>query len=111
MLNTVKNILHILPIGAIALGLVTVNLSSSANAQTNTSDGFEFDKIEVGEDSGWDFKSENETISVQDDLQELKQYSISDSEDTDVRLVEEERRWGNQGDAEDYSIKTDVYSY
>ena len=85
--------------------------SYSANAQTSTSDSFEFDKIELGEDRNWNFQSENESTSIQDDIRELKQYNISDTEDTGVRLIEEDRRWDNRGDAEDYLIKTDVYNY
>jgi len=108
MLNAAKNIVYA---GAIALGLVTISVSLTANAQTDTSDSFEFEKIEVGEDSNWSFSSENEETSVQDDLKDLKQYSISEPNDSGVRLVEEDRRWGNRGNAEDYLIKTDVYNY
>ena len=103
MLTIAKNI-------AYACAIV-VGLSLSVRAQTEPNTSFEFDKIEVGEDTGWEFESKNESISVQDDLKDLQEYSISGSEDTDVRLVEEERRWGNRGDGRDYSIETDVYGY
>jgi|GEM_PF-5307195 len=105
MLNTLKNIL---PFSAIALGLTAFNTISSAQAQTNTVDSFQFDKIELEEDN-WNFQSENETVSIQDNLQDLRQYSIDDLVDTDVRLVE--KKWGNRGDVDDYSIKTNIYNY
>ena len=102
MLTTAKNI-------ACACAIVA-GFSLSVGAQTDPNT-FEFDKIEVGEDTDWEFKSENESVSVQDDLENLKEYSISGSDDSEVRLTEEERRWGNRGDGREYSIETEVYDY
>jgi len=103
MLTTAKNIACVCAI--------VVGFALPATAQADSSTDFEFNKIEIGEDAGWEFKSENESISVQDDLKKLQEYSISDTEDTDVRLLQENRRWGNRGDVEDYSIETEVYGY
>lgn len=103
MLTTVKSI-------ACAWAIVA-GFSLSVVAQADPNASFEFDKIEVGEETGWEFKSENEPISVQDDLKDIQEYSLSDSEDNDVQLLREERRWGNRGDVRDYSIETEVYGY
>lgn len=103
MLNITR---HILCVCAIAVGF-----SLPAVAQTDSNGSFDFNKIEVGEDRDWEFKSENESASVQDDLGELQEYSLSDVDDTEVRLIKEDRRWGNVGDTEDYSIETEVYGY
>ena len=107
MLSTVRNM-------AIAWGIVGgFFLAATANsiAQTEPSQSLEFERIQVGEDTDWEFKGENESISVEDDLEQLQDYSISGSEESDVRLTESERRWGNRGDAEDYTIETEVYGY
>lgn len=110
MLVTAKNtIKKTIQISAVALGLLAVN-SAVSNAQADTSESFEFDKLEV-EENNWNYGGENESISVKDDLQELNEYDVSDVEESDVRIIEEDRRWGNRGDVEDYKIKTNVYDY
>jgi len=90
---------------------IAVGFSFPLAAQTEPSTTPEFGTIEVGEDRGWEFKSENESISIEDDLGDLQDYSISDSEDSDVRLIEENRRWNNRGNTKDYSIETEIYDY
>lgn len=107
MLDNSKNIIQF---STIALGLIAISSFFPANAQADTSD-FQFDKIEVEEDAAWSFNSEDEATSVEDDLQELKEYSISKPDDSDVRLVDEDRLWGNRGNVEDYSLETDIYNY
>ena len=108
MLPTTSNmIIKTVLASGVALGLLAT--STVSNAQANSS-GFEFDRLEA-EESNWDFAGEDESISVKDDLQELDEYKISDVEEFDVRLIEEDRRWGNRGDVEDYKLKTDVYDY
>ncbi|MEL7418594.1 MAG: hypothetical protein AAGK10_08460 [Cyanobacteria bacterium J06555_3] len=101
-----------LGISAIAFGLMFTN-AVAVNAQTKTSDSFEFEQLQTGEDVNWSFSSEAETISIQDNLQQLTELSISDSNDSDVRLVDENdsRVWGNRGDKEAYSFEAEVYNY
>ncbi len=35
----------------------------------------------------------------------------SQPDSRDVELLQENHRWGNQGDVEDYSFETDIYNY
>lgn len=102
-------VLNAAKFSAIALGLMAFN-SLSVDAQTNNSDSFKFDRIELQE-TNWNFSSEDENISVGDDLGELQDYSISDSDDADIRITDEEPRFSNQGELEDFSINTDVFEY
>ena len=100
---------------AIVLGLIVANASSlPLNAQTRTLNDTMFQNIEAGED-GWNFNSEEETKSMQDNLKELEDYSILDSNsDSDIRLVEEDRRWREEGERPnypDYLLETDIYDY
>lgn len=97
---------------AIALAICAACFGNlSVNAQTNTSENFNFENIEAEQDDGWSFTSEDETISVQDELGELESYSIDESTDKEVRLVEEDGRWGNRGKKPDYSIEADIFDY
>ena len=104
MLNTTKtelrSKLRVIPTGlAIALGALVANVYSlPLNAQTGTLKDTLFQNIEAGKD-GWNFISEEETISIQNNLQEFGDYSISNSTfDSDIRLTEEDKRWGNHGE-------------
>ena len=99
---------NVVKLSAIALGLIA--LTSSVNAQTNNSD-FKFEPIEVGEETNWSFSSEDETTSIKDDIKELKDYSISDTEDSDIRITDEEPRFDNRGELEDFSIDADLFEY
>ena len=98
---------------AIALGLIFLNLNGlSLNAQTNTSEYSFLEDIEAGVNVDWHFPSENESISVKDDIKELEGYSISESDpEADVQIIEENRRWGNRGDVEDFSLEAEFYDY
>ena len=99
---------------AIALSSLLAGIYSlPLNAQGNISkDGSSLENIEVDENLNWGFTSEDESVSVQDDLRELETYSISDEDDgTDLRLSEEDSRWGNRGDVDDYTFDVEVYDY
>ena len=100
-----------LRLGAIALLPLFVSIPLSLNAQTTTSDEISFEDIEAGKDGSWNFSSEDETISIQDNLEQLEEYNISTPYDSEVKLTEEERRWGNTGDRPDYTLETEVYDY
>lgn len=108
-----------LSLGAIALGITTANYSLPLNAQTDSSKEFSFEDIQAGKDGSWNFSSEDETISIQDNLRQLnqevkaKEYDISYPYDSDLRLIEEERRWDNTntGNQPDYILETDIYDY
>jgi hypothetical protein len=100
---------------AIVLGIIGANVySSPLNAQTNTLKDNMFENIEAGEE-GWNFLSEEETISIQNNLNQLEDYSILDSSfDSDIQLMKESWRWRNQGNRPnypDYSLETEVYDY
>lgn len=99
--------------GAIAIFFTFLSLNSSIlNAQENPSEYRFLQDIEAGTNTSWNFTSEDESRSVRDEIKELGDYSLSDSDaEVDVRLVEEERRWGNWGNVEDYSIQTEFYEY
>ena len=109
MLTTAKAVMHlsVLTLGTIALNFATLPI----NAQSNPSESFNFEQIDAEKDSNFYFISEDETTSIKDNLQELREYDISDTEDGDVRLIEENQQWGNVGDKPDYKIRTGIYSY
>lgn len=100
-------------LGAIALVSFLVGVPLSLNAQTTTAENIPFDEIEAGKDGSWNFSSEDETISIQDNLQELREYDISTPYDSEVELVEKDPRWGwdNRGSRPDYTLETEVYDY
>ena len=102
----------------IALGTIVVSFSKTpTHAQSRTSESFNFEELTIGDERNWNFSSEDERISIQDDLKELKEYDISGTEYFDVRLIEERRRrlgikrWGNRGDRSYYSIEDRIYPY
>ena len=108
MLTTAKSAMRL---SAIALGIIVVNLFTlPTNAQTNTSESFNFEEISVGENTDWNFTSENETISVEDNIKNLEDFDISNSNDSDVRLIEK-RGWGNREARPEYSVETTIYDY
>ena len=99
----------------IALGLIVANACSlPLNAQTRTLNDTMFQNIDAGEE-GWNFISEDETKSIQDNLNQLEEYSILDANsDSDIRLVEEDPRWRQQGERPNYPeylLETDIYDY
>lgn len=100
---------------AIAIGTtVASTYSLPLNAQNNRLKNTNLNEnITSTEELNWSFSSENESILIQDDLRELKQYSISDEDnaDTDFKLTENSPKWGNRGDVEDYSFEVEVYDY
>ena len=97
---------------AIALGIIVASVYSlPLQAQLETSEDVSLEDLEVKEEENWSFSSEDETISIQNNLQELGEYNISTPYDSDLRLTEEERRWGNRGDRPDYTLETEVYNY
>ena len=106
MLIIARNVVKL----SVIVGLIAFN-STLSNAQTSSSESFEFERLEVGEETNWGFSSEDETTSVRDDIKELKDYSISDSDDSNVRITDEAPRWNNRGELEDFSIDADVYEY
>lgn len=103
---------NMMQFGAIALLSFSLGVPLSLNAQT-TSENISFEDIEAGNDGSWNFSSENETISIQDNLQELREYDISTPYDSEVELVEKDPRWGwdNRGSRPDYTLETEVYNY
>ena len=112
MLNILKTNTRFL-IRALALGTMLPGFYSwPLNAQTNTSEYDFLGDIEAGTNVDWSFSSEDESLAVTDDLKELGEYNISDSDsEGDVELIGEEQKWGNRGDVEDFSFEAEVYDY
>lgn len=112
MLNISQKIMRLL---AIFIGTTLASIYSfPLNAQTNTvaDSSSILEGIEAEENLNWGFTSENESISVKDDIKELENYSISESSsEEDVKLIEDTPKWGNRGDIEDYSFEVEVYDY
>lgn len=120
MLTTAKTAMHL---SAIAIGIVIINFPIlQTNAQSTTADSFNFEAISVGEGSSWNFSSKDETASLQDEIQNLGEYSISsDADNFNVRLVQENRVFPNRTNrpyyyienriAPYYFIKTRIYDY
>ncbi len=97
---------------AITVGtLLTITYDLPLNAQTRTTQS-NTENWELREKTDWTFSSENESISIQDDLEELEEYSIYEpNTETNLEISEENIRWGNRGDVENYSIEIEVYDY
>lgn len=68
-------------------------------------------KIEVGETKNWDFSSENQEISIEDDLRELGKYQISKSDLLNVEINKENHKWYNQNYSRRYTLEAEVYDY
>lgn len=112
MLTTANRAIYL---SAIALGTIVVNFSTlPSNAQSTTADSFNFDEISAGGKGSWNFSSEDETVSIRNNLKELREYDISGVENFDVRLIQRRnwrnRRWGNQGDRY-YYIENRIFPY
>ncbi|MEM6611961.1 MAG: hypothetical protein AAF652_06850 [Cyanobacteria bacterium P01_C01_bin.72] len=110
MLTSAKQVFKV---SAIALGFIALSSAFVVNAQIRSSDSFNFEQLQTGENLNWSFSSEDETISIQDNLLELEEISISEPEDFNIRLVDENdyKPWGNTGDKEAYSFEAEVYEY
>ena len=113
MLTTAKSAIHL---SAIALGIIVVNFSTlPSNAQSTTADSFNFEEISAGGKGSWSFSSEDETVSVDNNLKQLNEYDISGVENFDVRSIQRRnwrnRRGGNQGDRPYYSIENRIFPY
>lgn len=119
MVNTAKAAMRL---GTIAIGLFVVNLpTAQTNAQSTTADSFNFEEISIGDETSWNFSSEDETASLRDEIQNLGEYSISDADNFNVRLVQKNRTWADKNlppyyyienrIAPYYFIKTRVYDY
>ena len=102
----------------IALRIIVAGLSTlPAHAQSKTADSFNFDEISVGGKGSWNFTSEDETVSIRDNLKKLREYDISGAENFDIRMIRRNRRrlgiqrWGNRGDRPYYSVGDGFYPY
>jgi hypothetical protein len=103
-------------LGAIAIALGTtlaITYNLPLNAQSDRlGNNISREGITPNRNFNWSFSSENESISLQDNLQELREYSISESDvEADSKLTENTQKWGNRGDVEDRSFKVEVYDY
>jgi hypothetical protein len=100
---------------AIAMGTTLASLYSlPLNAQSDRlGNNISQESITPNRNFNWNFSSENESISLQDNLQELREYSVSESdvEAENLKLTENTQKWGNRGDVEDRSFKVEVYDY
>ncbi len=113
MLTTAKSAIHL---SAIALGIIVVNFSTPpSNAQSTTADSFNFEQITAGNKDNWNFSSEDETVSIRNNLKKLREYDISGVENFDVRSIQRRnwrnRRGGNRGDRPYYSIEDRIFPY
>ena len=110
MLTTSKKAIHLSAI----VGTIVFNFSvPPSNAQSTTAESFNFEEISAG-DSGWNFKSEDETVSIRNNLKELREYDISGGEYFDVRAIQR-RNWRNQRGGTDadryYHIENRIFPY
>jgi hypothetical protein len=99
---------------AIAIGTTLTSIYNlPLNAQNNQLEDNNFqENITPQKDLNWRFSSENESRSLQDNLQNLEEYSISElNSEADLKLTENTPKWGNRGDVEDRSFKIEVYDY
>ena len=114
MLNTLKATIHLSAIALITFGASVV---IPTNAQSRTADSFNFDEITADNKGNWNFSNVDETVSIRNNLNKLREYDISATEDYDIRIIRENRRrlgikrWGNRGDRSYYSIDDGLYPY
>ena len=114
MLTITRAAIHL---GAIALITVGASVIIPANAQSRTADSFNFDEITAGGKGNWNFSNVDETVSIQNNLNKLREYDISATESYDIRLIRENRRrlgikrWGNRGYRSYDLVDDDFYPY
>lgn len=115
MLTTAKSAIYS---GAIAFGTIVASFYTlPSNAQSTTAESFNFEKITVGNENNWNFSSEDETVSIRNNLKQLEEYNISGVENFDVRLIQANRRrlrnppWGNRGYRPYYSLEDRIFPY
>lgn len=112
MLATAKKAIYL---SAIAIGSIVVNFSMQpSNAQSTSADSFNFEEITVGDENNWNFSGVDKTISIRNNLTQLKEYDISGVEYFDVRSIQR-RNWrnqrgGNNGDRY-YHIDNRIFPY
>lgn len=95
----------------LALGTLIATYSFPLTAQTDTTEA-NVEDWQINSRQEWNFSSDDESASVKDQLNQLGEYKFSQPDlETDVKLLQENHKWGNQGDVEDYSLETDVYNY
>ena len=122
MLTTAKKAIHL---SAMVLASIVVNFPTlPSNAQSTTAESFNFEEITVGDDNNWNFDSVDETLSIRNNLQELREYDISGVEYFDARSIQR-RNWRNQRGGNDadryfdlenrifpyYPIRDRIYNY
>ncbi len=115
MLTTAKAAIHL---STIAIVTIVANVSAiSTYAQSTTADSFNFEELSAGGEGGWNFSSENETVSIKDDLRQLGDYDISGVESFNIRLTPRNRRrlgigrWANKGDRPYYSLDNRILPF
>ncbi len=99
-------------VAAIALGTIlgAFYILPSA-AQTNSLESETINNLKIQSDTDWNFSSEDESISVADDLKELDKYNISESDLPDIQLIKHKRRWSNHLNYRRYSLEGALYDY
>jgi xanthine dehydrogenase molybdopterin-binding subunit B len=103
-------------LGGLSLLVYSLPISAQTNTnevnitQTNT-DKINTEDWNISSNTEWNFSSEDESVSVKDRLKQFGEYNSSQPDSRDVELLQENQRWGNQGDVEDYSLETDIYNY
>ncbi len=78
------------------------------NAQNHTSESDSLNNIQVEKDIEFDFPNQNESISIQENIQKIENYNISEPE---LEPREQEQQWGNTGDVKPHSVDFDIYNY
>ncbi|MEM8720659.1 MAG: hypothetical protein AAGE84_15390 [Cyanobacteria bacterium P01_G01_bin.39] len=91
--------------------LLATFMGLSAKAQTSITESDYLENIEAGNDSQWGFSGTSESVSVEDEILNLEEYDISESDSTDLWLNEESRRRNSRRGIKDYSIETEIYGY
>lgn len=101
----------IMGLSVVAIGALfsTINIQP-LNAQTDTAANT-IKTWSINEDRDWNFSNTSESLSVKDDIENLEEYSISESDLTDIKLEEESRRTNSRRGIKDYSVEAEVYTY
>ena len=116
MLNTAKKV----STGVMVLNIIVAGLSApTVRAQSKTADSFNFDELSAGGIDNWNFSSEAETISIQNNLQELREYDVSGrrKKRLNIRQIRENswrfgaKGWVNRGDRPYYSLGNEFYPH
>ncbi len=97
---------------AISTGtMLAITCSLPLNAQTKISQSGYLEDIQAGKDEEWNFSGVDESLSIEDEIQELGEYRISEPQLLDLEATVENNKWGDERFIERYYLEAEIYEY